>query len=197
MELEQLKDQWSKMNPNDLSSGLSLRNIISNRNSNPFNELQRGFRQRVILLVLVLVLLINQFSAESLFRNPFFWCYMVLWLSVVVFHLVNYRFVKSWENIDTNVREFLTAKVKVLRNRIAFIRGYTKIILVILFLLVEFLPYHGDGHMLEKWRALHPVGRLGIFAAVFVCQHFVSRWIAQRKFGRHLDRMEQLLSQTE
>jgi hypothetical protein len=197
MELDQLRDQWNKVSATEKTSAVSLRNIIRNRNRNPFDALQRGFRQRIILLMLVLLLLVRQFSADTLMMSPFFWCYMVLWLSVVVFHVINYRFVKTWGQMDSSVHEFLVNKVAVLRKRIALMKVYTKVLLLVLVLVVEFLPYHGEGHMIDKWRALHPAARIGIYATFFVLQHFASRWIAQRKFGRHLDRMEELLKQAE
>lgn len=196
MELDQLRDQWSKANENDLPA-ISLSNIIRNRNRNPFDALQRGFRQRIVILLIALLLLVNEFSSQTLLTSPFFWCYMVLWVSVVGFHVVNYQFVKSWGEKNVDLHKFLVDKIAILRKRIAFIRGYTKILLAVLVILVEFLPYHGQGHMIDKWRAIHPVARLGIYAAFFVFQYFASGWIAQRKFGRHLDRMEQLLKQAE
>ena len=197
MELDQLRDQWNKVSATEKTSAVSLRNIIRNRNRNPFDALQRGFRQRIILLMLVLLLLVRQFSADTLMMSPFFWCYMVLWLSVVVFHVINYRFVKTWGQMDSSVHEFLVNKVAVLRKRIALMKVYTKVLLLVLVLVVEFLPYHGEGHMIDKWGALHPAARIGIYATFFVLQHFASSWIAQRKFGRHLDRMEELLKQAE
>jgi hypothetical protein len=71
------------------------------------------------------------------------------------------------------------------------------LVLLVMVILTEILPFYQHFRMLDKWHALPDLLRFGIYAAFFILQYFASRLVNKRKFGRHISQMRELLARLD
>jgi hypothetical protein len=51
--------------------------------------------------------------------------------------------------------------------------------------------------MLDKWHSLSPIIRFGSYAALLLMQYFIARKIRERKVGRHLTYLKELVKEMQ
>ena len=59
------------------------------------------------------------------------------------------------------------------------------------------VPYFQHYRMLEKWHALPVLVRIGTYAGVLLLQYVLNRTIKERKVGRHLAYLKEVVSQMQ
>jgi cbb3-type cytochrome oxidase subunit 1 len=101
------------------------------------------------------------------------------------------------EQIDGMVKLNLEQQISLLETRLRQNLIGIRVALLLFIVLLEVLPYFQNFRMLNTWHSLLPVIRFGAYAALFLFQYFVSRKVSQRKFGRHIAHLKELVKQMQ
>jgi hypothetical protein len=101
------------------------------------------------------------------------------------------------EEIDGMVKTNLEQQILLLETRLRQNLIGIRVALLLFIVLLEVLPYIQNFRMLNTWHSLSPFMRLGSYAALFLFQYFVSRRVSRQKFGRHIDRLKELVQQMQ
>jgi hypothetical protein len=101
------------------------------------------------------------------------------------------------EAMDGLVRSNLEQQLDLLQTRLRWNIVGVRIDAIFLMVLLEVVPYFQHYRMLDKWHSLAPVIRFGSYAGFLVIQYFVSKWVCQLKFGRHIDYLKGLLNEMQ
>ena len=194
MELDQLKQQWQKASAQDTPPHRDVRHILRQAGKGPLASLKRNFRKQIILLVLVFFIIANQFRDRGLFNNLFVQFYLVFCLSLCIFFYYNYRMVKRLEKTDHPLIDHLINQVTLLEKRMRWHRMFTRIAVIVLILLVEIIPLFHNDRMLQKWHAVAPLIRIAVYAGFILLHYYVGKKLAGRRYGQHLQRLKNLLT---
>ncbi|MBE7170647.1 MAG: hypothetical protein INR73_08650 [Williamsia sp.] len=173
--------------------------LIQNKHYGPVAALKKAFKKQMRLMI-ILPLLIFATSINDIGKvltSVLFWSYIAFCLAVIMFSFYNYRIVGRMEGMDGMVKSNLELQVNLLQKRLQWNIIGLRFALLFFVILIEVVPYFQHYRMLDKWHALHPLVRLGAYAALFTLQYFVSRKLSQRKFGNHLMHLEELVKQMQ
>ena len=197
MELDELKQHWKEPGDEQIKTNRKIMDLLQNRSYGPLADMKKNFRKQMsLMLVFPFVLLSTNMhiGVEKVFSSVLFLAYLALCAGVVIFSYVNYRLVANMQ-MDESVKSNFEQQIAVLRKRLQWKIMALRITMLFFILLVEVLPYFQHYRMLDKWHALSPLIRYGAYASFLVLQWFMTRAVSQRKYGRHLDNLEQLVSE--
>ena len=197
MELEQLKNSWKEVTEKIPASRYSIRNILHKPGKSPLAALKRNFRKQIILLSFLAIMIMYQFRERDFLNSIFFWCYIGFTISLSIFFYINYHIAGKLEKMDRPLSSHLSIQVKILEKRMKWHRVFTRIAVIVFFILAEILPYYTNERMLNKWHALNPLLRITIYLAFIIFQYYAGKFLARKRYGRHLDRLKNLLTETE
>lgn len=194
MELDQLKQRWQQADNNTTPN---FRNIFNRRNLGPIGTLKRNFRRQIIILLFVLFLIIRQLHDRVLYENVFFMWYACCALLLCAFFYINLQLVRALENTDNTMIAYIKNEVALLEKRMKWQRWFVRFAIVALIVLLEVLPYFSDERMLQKWHNVSLVIRIAAYAALLLFQYFVKNMVAHRRYGRHIERLKEILAEAE
>jgi hypothetical protein len=199
MELDELKNQWQQTDKTHTHKTQNIMELIRNKSYGPVAELKRSFKKQMIAMTVVPVIIIatNIQHIDRTFSSALFWFYILFCIGVIMFARLNYAVVKKMEGMDGNVKSNLEQQIFILETRIKQNLFGIRIALLFFILLTEVLPYFQNFQMLNTWHSLSPVRRFGPYAALFLFQYFISRVVSQRKFGRHISHLKELVKQMQ
>jgi hypothetical protein len=196
MELDELKQQWQKVNTTQTHNE-NIMEMIRHNSNGPVAALKQSYRRQAgVMLVLPIVLILTNLSQiESAFSSALFWSYTLFCAAVAVFARMNLRTVEKLEHMDAMVKPYLLEMIRVLETRMQQNVTGVKIALLFFIILTEILPHLQHFRMLDAWHALSPVIRFGAYILLIVLQHFSVRRMSYLKFGRHIERLKELAQQ--
>jgi len=126
------------------------------------------------------------------------WCHFKYnCIAIVLFAFYNYRIVKRMLEMDIIVKNKLEQQITLLEKRTKLEIIGVRLVLFFFALLVEVVPYFQHYRMLDKWHSLPVVGRIGCYAGLLLLQYFLSNRIKERKVGRHLSYLKQVVLQMQ
>jgi hypothetical protein len=197
MELEDLKQNWKQSGDQHTAKNQNIMEMIQHKSQGPVAALKSSFRKQMIAMTIVPIAIMatNIQHIEKTFSSVLFWSYIAFCIGVVVFARMNYAIVQKMESMDGRVKTNLEQQVRLLESRLRQNLIGIRIALLFFILLTEVLPYFQDFRMLNTWHSLSPWIRYGAYAALLLLQYFVSRRVSDRKFGRHIAHLKELLQQ--
>ena len=174
-------------------------NLIQHKAYGPVAALKKEFRKQIIVMSLLPALLLatNLDDISRPLTSILFWAYVLLCAGVIVFAYLNYRIVNQMSAMDSRVKSNLEKQVNILQTRMQWKITGLRIAFLFLIVLTEIVPYVQHYRMLDKWHALSPAIRFGAYAALLFIQYFVGRKVIYRKFGTHLNYLNELIREME
>jgi len=197
MELDDLKKSWKESTEN-IPPANNIMELIHNKSNGPLAILKKRFRKRLILLpLMVAFVIINLSRHHAIFSDALFWCFIAFCIMMCGYFLFSYRLMHHFKYMETEVKANLERQVKTLekiyRVRLIIIRAFSVLYIVLL----EVLLYYNQEPSLVKWYAQPLFIRLSGYAAVLVILFFVSKYVLNHKYGRHIKYLKELVGQMQ
>jgi uncharacterized membrane protein len=198
MELDDLKQAWKDTNNSKLKN-TDIMELIRHKSYGPIAALKREYRKQMIVMLMLPVFLFitNMDDLSKPLHSILFWSYVIFCIGVVAFAYYNYRIAARMESMEAMVKSHLVQQINTLQESLRWKVIGLRIALLFFIALTEVVPYFQHYRMLDKWHSLHPLIRFGSYAAFLTLQFFLSKKILQRKFGRHLSYLKELVKEME
>jgi hypothetical protein len=196
MELDEMKQMWQQTGPKNIKN-TDIMDIIKHKSYGPVAALKRTFRKQMFLMAIIpfLLLISNLQNVNVVFTSIIFWCYVFFCICTIVFAYYNYTIVKHMELMDGMVRTNLQQQINLLEKRAKLEIVGLRVALLFFIVLTEVVPYFQHYRMLDKWHSLPFIIRLSAYATLLLLQYVLNRRIKQRKVGRHLDYLKELVNE--
>jgi len=198
MELDELKQIWSETTFQN-KQNTKIMEMIQHKNYGPLAALKRTYRKqiRVMAVIPLLLLATNLQDVNKVLTSVLFWSYVVFCICIIMFAWYNYRVVENMQTMDGMVKTNLEQQIDLLEKRAKLeIMGMRGVLLFFVALL-EIVPYFQHYRMLEKWHSLPVLVRISIYAGVLLLQYIFNKRIRERKVGRHLTYLKEVVSQMQ
>lgn len=178
---------------------MNIMKLIENNGYGPLAALKKTFRKQIIAMALIpfLLLATNMQDPQKVFTSFLFWSYVAFCISIILFASYNYRIVKGMQTMDKIVKSNLEQQIALLEKRANIEVMYLRGALIFFAVLIEVLPYFQHYRMLDKWHALPVLVRAGVYTGFFLLQYFLNRRLKERKIGRHLGYLKELVNQMQ
>lgn len=198
MELDDLK-QWWKESPVPKGPGTNIMQFIQHKSYGPLAALKKAYRRkmRAMTVVPLLLLMINAEDVNRILTSVLFWSYVLFCLGVILFARYNIRIVKNMQAMDTDVKASLEQQIALLEKRAILEKYGIRAALLFFILLFEVLPFFQHYRMLDKWHVLSPWVRLGAYSGLLLLQYILTRWVKERRQGKHLSYLKELVGQMQ
>jgi hypothetical protein len=198
MELDDLKKRWKQIPVNKITN-TDIMELIQHKSYGPVAALKKAYKKQIIVMLLLpfLLLATNLDDISKPLTSVLFWAYVAFCLGVVIYASYNYRVVSKMESMDGMVKENLEKQVTILETRLKNMFVGLRMVLLVLIILTEVMPYFQYYRMLDKWHSLHPLIRFGSYAVLVIYQYFVGKWMLQRKFGGHIAYLKNLVKEIQ
>ncbi|WP_247236533.1 hypothetical protein [Telluribacter sp. SYSU D00476] len=171
--------------------------LIHQRSKGPIARLQNAYRRQMAAVAVLMstVMVIHAKNVESVSSHLLFWTYVGFCLLMIAALFRNYRLTRKMERMDETVKNTLEQHVTMLEQRMKWQSIVARVVIIFFILLLEVIPLYQHVRMLATWHSLPPVVRFSSYAAYLVFQYYLSRAITQKKFGKHLDHLKNLLNE--
>lgn len=198
MELDDLKQTWQQ-SQSAKTSNTNIMELIQHKSYGPVASLKKAFRKQILLMIIVPVIIVfnNAGDFNSAVHSVILWCYIAFCIGVIIFSYYNYRTVSKMDSMDNLLKANLEQQVDLLETRMKWKKTGLTIALAFFILLTEIVPYFQHYRMLDKWHSLTPAIRYLIYAALFVLQYFANTWVNERRYGRHLKYLKDLVNEMQ
>jgi hypothetical protein len=196
MELDELKQVW-KETPLQNKPNTNIMELIQHTSYGPLAALKRTYRKQMAAMIVIplLLLIVNQQDMHKVLSSVLFWCYVAFCTGVTLFAYYNYRIVKNMQAMDVSVKANFEQQIALLEKRAGLELVGLRCVLLFFALLLEVVPYFQHYRMLDKWHALPLWVRLGAYGGLLLLQYFLNKRIKQRRVGRHLAYLKNVVSQ--
>jgi len=198
MELDDLKQTWQQ-NQSIKTSNTNIMELIQQKSYGPLAALKRSFRKQiaVMLMLPLYFLVIGNADLQHLLHSVILWFYIAFCVGVAIFSYENYQIVSKMEKMDNLVKENLEQQIQLLETRMKWKIIAVRAGLLFFIVLLEIVPYFQHYSMLEKWHSLSPWIRYSSYALLFLFQYFANNFVSQRKYGRHLNYLKELVKEMQ
>jgi hypothetical protein len=197
MELDDLKQAWKQTDNKQKPINKNIMEMIQHRSNGPIAALKRSYKKQMLVMSVIpfLFLAINMNNILAPLTSVMYWSYVAFCVGVIIFAYYNYRIVDKMQSMDGMVRASLEQQIHLLETRLQWKIIGLRIALLFFITLTEILPYFQHYRMLDKWHSLPALTRYSCYAVLLTIQYFLSPLILQRKFGRHLTYLRQLVKE--
>jgi hypothetical protein len=198
MELDDLKQIW-KENIIKKPVNKNIMEMIQDKSRGPVAALKRSYRkQMVVMIIMPLMLLVtNLNNIDKTLTSILYWSYVAFCLSVIAFARYNYRIADKMQGMDGMVKSNVERQITLLETRLKWKIIGLRLALLFFIALTEILPFIQHYRMLDKWHSLPILTRYSSYAALLIFQYFISPIILQRKIGKHLKYLKELVNEME
>ncbi len=198
MELDDLKQIWNET-PVKNNQNIKIMELIQHKNYGPLAALKRAYLKQIRLMsVIPLVLLAaNLQDVHKVFNSVLFWSYVAFCAGIIMFAYYNYRIVRNMQSMDGVVKTNLEQQITLLERRANLEIITLRCVLLYFVLLLEVVPYFQHYRMLDKWHSLPVLVRIGAYAGLGLLQYFLNKRIKERKVGRHLTYLKEVVGQMQ
>ena len=198
MELDELKKMWNET-PLHNKPTTNIMELIQHKSYGPLASLKRTYRKqiRVMAVIPLMLIAVNMNDIDKVLTSILFWSYVVFCIGIILFARYNYQIVQRMQTMDTMVKSNLEQQIGLLEKRanleILGLRG----VLLFFVLLLEIVPYFQHYRMLDKWHSLSPFIRFGAYGGLLLLQYVLNKQLKERKIGRHLTYLKELVDQMQ
>ncbi len=196
MELDDFKQAWKREDHKPTQTP-DVMEMIHQRSKGPIASLQAAYRRqmRAVAAFMSIVIVTQARNLGSVSANLLFWTFIAFCLMMMGALYLNYRQTRRMESMDAPVKNNLEQHITLLEQRMKWQFNAARITTLFFILLLEVIPLYQQVRMLSTWHALPGVVRFSTYAAYLLFQHYLSRAITQKKFGKHLDHLKNLLKE--
>jgi glucan phosphoethanolaminetransferase (alkaline phosphatase superfamily) len=198
MKLDDLKQTWKQNQPTK-PLNTDIMELIQHKSYGPIAALKKAFRKQIVLMAVIPAFFIvsNADNLTAVLNSIILWCYIAFCMGVIVFSYYNYRIVNKMEGMDNLVKSNLEQQLNLLETRMKWKKKGLMLALIFFILLVEIVPYLQHYRMLDKWHSVPMVIRCLVYAALFALQYFANTWVNERRYGRHLKYLNELVQEMQ
>ena len=198
MELDDLKQTWNQ-NQSTKPLNTDIMELIQHKSYGPLAALKKAFRKQIVLMAIIpaYFIMLNVDDLHALSNNVILWSYIAFCLGVIIFSYYNYRLVNKMEGMDNMVKVNLEQQVNLLERSMKWKKTGLMAALLCFILLIEIVPYFQHYRMLDKWHSVPAAIRYVVYAALFVLQYFANTWVNERRYGRHLKYLKELVKEMQ
>jgi hypothetical protein len=198
MELDDLKDSWKQTNIKKITN-TNIMELIQHKSYGPVSALKRAFAKQIKVMIIIplILLLTNLDDVGKVLTSVMFWSYVIFCIVIIVFSYYNYRLVEKMEDMVGLVKSRLEQQIHILETRLKGNIVAVRIGLLFFIFLTEVLPYFQHYRMLDKWHSLNPIIRYSVYALFLILQYFLSKSISQKKYGKHLSYLKELVEEMQ
>ena len=198
MELDDLKQPWKQSTENINLSNNNIMELIQNKSYGPIASLKRRFRKQLIILPVVVAILAIQLSRQhDIFSDVLFWCYVVICLLICGYFYFSYHLVSNMQCADCMVKANLEKQIHMLEKGYKWRLIVIRLLFVFFIVLLEVMLYFQQEPSLVKWYA-QPLGiRLLGYAGLTALFYVASKLIMNRKYGKHIRYLKELVQQMQ
>jgi hypothetical protein len=196
MELDDLKKAW-KQEDKKPTKTTDIMELIHHKSKGPIAALKTAFRKQMFAVIALMSAFIatQANNVDSVSSNLLFWTYIGFCMAMFGGLYLNYQLTRKMERMDEKVKHNLEQHIAMLEQRLKWQKISARVVILFFILLLEVIPLYQHLRMLDTWHALSPIIRFSSYAAFLVFQYFLSRAITQKKFGKHLDHLKNLLQE--
>lgn len=194
MELDDLKNTWKQEDIKQQKTQ-NIMELIHQKSKGPLASLKQAFRKQMIVIavIFIAVTISNGRNIETTAGYVLYCIYLAFCLAVIMTLYINYIKTGKMENMDKPVKNNLQEYIVQVEQRLKWQYIGTRLVVFLFILLVELLPFFYHARMLDKWHSVSPIIRFSSYALYFLLVYFTNHRLKQRRFGRHLDHLKDLL----
>jgi hypothetical protein len=198
MELDELKHTWQQ-NQSIKTSNTNIMELIQQKTYGPLEGLKKSFRKQVVLMLILPLyfIVLGNSDLHHLLNSIIFWFYIAFCVGVAIFSYQNYQIVSKMNRMDRLVKENLEQQIDLLEKRMKWKTSAVRAALLFFIVLLEIVPYFQQYSMSDKWHSLAPWIRYSSYLLLFLIHYFVSNFAGQRKYGRHLQYLKELVREMQ
>lgn len=173
--------------------------LIQHSSYGPLASLKRTYRKQIRLMTLIplMLIVVNMKDIDHVLTSILFWSYIAFCIAIILFARYNYKIVERMQTMDTMVKANLEQQIGLLEKRARLELSGLRCVLLFFVLLVEIVPYFQHYRMLDKWHSLSPFIRFGAYGALLLFQYILNPRLKERRIGRHLAYLKELVDQMQ
>ncbi len=201
MELETLKSMWKEQDPSpELETDLSA--LLQKKSRGPIARMRRNLRIEGLLIVITYIPTIIAYL--SMFDGELRISSLIMSVVFIFFWVYYYRknqLLKKMQCVSCEVRSNLAGQVKTLRKYVRFY-VWSGTIIIIMAIILDYLVVtyslrlrHPSWKLHQWW--LEPAFLLALMAPVSVGLYFMNKWYVNKLYGRHVEKLQQLLREMD
>ena len=196
MELDDLKQIWKQTSgKNKLNT--DIMELIQHKSQGPVAALKTVFKKQIILMSIIplVLLLTNLNDVRIVLTSIMFWSYVAFCIGIIALAYYNYRIVTKMRGIDSVVKKNLEQQIILLEKRSKLELYVMRGVLLFFILLCEVVPYIQHYRMLDKWHSLSLI--ISTYTVLLLLQYFLNKRIRERKVGRHITYLKELVKEIQ
>lgn len=198
MELDDLKQNWNKSSEQYKTPAFDLAHLLAKQTAGPLATLKAKYRLQAILLPLAAgVLGFSMMQHAILRQNAFIWFIVPVMLMLALMYYRDYSVIVKIE--ETNAESLKSS----MQERIALLQRngkqqlyLTRVILLVLISILEATMYLQEVPDFLTWQSIALPLRLTVYVLVIFIQPYVSKYFFNLSFGQYINRLQELLNQT-
>ncbi len=205
MELEQLKDMWKEQE----ASGpkIEVQPLLGKKSNSPIAIMKRHLTAELILVIVLFGLVIAYYLLA--FNGKFAvvsTMYIITGLLCCLYYYKKYRLLNEMECMACQVKSNLSKQVYTLEKYVRFylLAGTAALpIFMIFFYWFEYtyIPRTRAHIFMLPSETVSVARSLGVFAlwaiAATIVAYFINRWYVHKLYGKHIDKLKQMLLQMD
>ncbi len=196
--MNELKQAWKNTTDMHQQQPENIMEMIQHDSTGPVAALKKAFRKQYRFIIIIAFIVLNNITHSFTEINYlFFFSYVIFCGLLACFFYQNYRMIRRIEKMDGLIKATVQQQITLLESRLKIHLAAVRIALLFFITLTEVLPYFQHGRMLDKWHAVSPYIRVLVYVSVIALQYFISRGLSNRKFGRHLRHLKDLVVQLQ
>ncbi|HUR30177.1 MAG TPA: hypothetical protein VMZ69_02025 [Saprospiraceae bacterium] len=195
MELEELKQSWDQTKIKKLKN-TDIMELIQHQSNGPLAALKSAFirQMRIMAIIPLMLLATNLNNITGVLTSIMFWSYVAFCIAWIISFYRNYLLVARMQRMDETVKGNIETQINIIERRLQQNLIYVRIAMIFFIVLAEVVPYIQYYRSLDLWHSIHPVIRFSVYAALLIIQYYASRRVSQHKFGNHLARLKEMVS---
>lgn len=195
MELDNLKNTWNKAGSRPLN--INIMETITSMPKNPLAQLQRKLKFNFYIFPVVVILFAGHlFSSTSPLHASTCMLYGVL-LTEFIFYAYSYGMVKRLQQAEGPTRVNLLQRVSGLQQVMKWQLVTNEVLYIVMAVFLEISMRNHWDNRFEDWYNIALPLRIFAYAAILVFIYLMKRRSNHRHYGHYIDKLSDLLKQTE
>ncbi|MDQ6608532.1 MAG: hypothetical protein M3Y85_01780 [Bacteroidota bacterium] len=196
MELDELKQSWTKSNEKIKIPDRDILEMIRNNSDGPVAKLKRRFKKGMFILPAIALIAGTKLVQKHGFIFDVFTLYFFTFCFLItIYFYLNYRLVSQIQAVDGDVKTNLKRQVRLLQAglkwRLLITRGMMVLFIIVLELLMQLKQDNG----FEKWHTQPVVIRLLIYAGAFLFFYLLTKFATNLRYNKYIRHLEVLTEQ--
>ncbi|WP_295799860.1 hypothetical protein [Mucilaginibacter sp.] len=190
MELDELKSAWERQKENTKAANFELMPPLQQRSLGPVAALQRNFRKKFLVLLMVSTSLgiqnIFQFGNDVLM-----WVFIICCYAIAAYYWHRLSLLNELQTLHRPVRAHFEALVGVLEKGI---RWHAAALQAMALLFVILLEIHPEP-LFADWYQQPVALRIICYGVFLVAIYLLKQFSLERSFSQHINHIKQVLAQ--